>query len=206
MRWRAVLTIFGKELAETIRDRRTLFALIVLPVLMQPLLMLAGGQVVASVQASRAGIQPRLAVWGPLPEAARKALLDKLQPTFEENRAEIPPNPDAEARTLIAGGKVDLILAVPAGAATLFSGDGKADIDLYFDSVGERSGAAYDRVGAVLDGVQNDELKIRLARRELPADFDKPLHYSLKDLASKENKGGDFAGRVLPMILLLWCS
>ena len=47
MRWRAVSSIFGKELTETLRDRRTLFALIVLPILLQPLLMMAFGELVA---------------------------------------------------------------------------------------------------------------------------------------------------------------
>ena len=40
MRSRIVRAIFAKELLETLRDRRTLFAMIVLPVLLQPLLML----------------------------------------------------------------------------------------------------------------------------------------------------------------------
>ena len=203
MRWRAVSSIFGKELTETLRDRRTLFALIVLPILLQPLLMMAFGELVASEQAARQGIEPNLVLWGPVPEVAEHALQDKLKAKVVARLPAIPADAEGQSRALIAKGEADVIVAALPEAATAFSSDGTAMIQLYYDSVGNRSGAAHERVEDVLDEVRNSELTARIARRALPAAFDKPLLYAQHDLASKENKGGDFAGRVLPMVLLL---
>ena len=42
MRWRIALTIFRKELLETVRDRRTLVVMLILPIVLYPLLLIGG--------------------------------------------------------------------------------------------------------------------------------------------------------------------
>lgn len=47
--WRNTLTVFAKELRDSLRDRRTLISMIVLPTLVIPLIMIAAGTVMTKV-------------------------------------------------------------------------------------------------------------------------------------------------------------
>ena len=51
MRGAVVWTIFVKELRETLRDRRALFAAVVMPILLHPLIFLFMGNLMASHEA-----------------------------------------------------------------------------------------------------------------------------------------------------------
>ncbi len=205
MRPRAVWAIFRKELTETLRDKRTLFAMIALPALVQPILMLGFGQVTAALNAKNQNVKPAIAIWGTLPTAVTQALEQKLSAKIVERRSTPPAGPEAEARSLIEHETADVVLAAPEGAAAAFEGEGSAAIELYYNPLlsSEHSGAARHRVSDVLEEVSDAALKLRLMHHGLPAHFDRPLTLTIKDVASKEQKGGDFAGRVLPMILLL---
>lgn len=203
MRWRAVSGIFQKEVIETVRDRRTLFAMIVLPVLLQPVLMMSFGGLVASEQAARQKVLPNVAIWGPVPEAAVKELKEKTKAEITETRPTVPANAEEEARQVIIGGRADVVITAPADASTSFSGDGSVLIQMFFDSVSDRSSTAEGHAADALSDVSLSALKLRLVRHSLPENFDQPIRFKSHDLASKERRGGDFAGRILPMLLLL---
>ncbi len=74
MRPRIVLTIVRKELVEALRDRRTLFMMIALPILLYPLLLLGLSRLREGQQAATAARASALAVWGELPAEIRQRL------------------------------------------------------------------------------------------------------------------------------------
>ncbi len=76
MRPAIVIEILRKELTETLRDRRTLLMMIVLPVLLYPLLMIGFSKLQTSQTAATVERTSRAAVWGALPPGARDALGD----------------------------------------------------------------------------------------------------------------------------------
>jgi sodium transport system permease protein len=203
MRWRAVSSIFGKELVETLRDRRTLFAMIVLPLLLQPLLLLAFGGLVATEQAARKKLEPNAAIWGPLPKDAENELVEKLKMRVVDRRRAVPDNPEEEARKLIGSDRIDVAIGAAPESPGAFTGDGSARVHLYYDSVNDRSSGAHDLVEKALDDVMAAQLRVRLTRHNLPEHFWEPLAIESADLASKETRGDEFAGRVLPMVLLI---
>lgn len=70
MRGFIVWTVFTKELTETLRDRRSLFMLVGLPILLYPLLLLGFSKVVKTQTAARDARRSVVAVWGDVPGAA----------------------------------------------------------------------------------------------------------------------------------------
>lgn len=74
MRPGIVRTILLKELRETLRDRRTLTMMIVLPVLLYPLMIIGFGKLQASQQEATEARTSRVAVWGSGPAAIVDAL------------------------------------------------------------------------------------------------------------------------------------
>ncbi|HEY3439836.1 MAG TPA: ABC transporter permease subunit/CPBP intramembrane protease [Paludibaculum sp.] len=77
MRPRIVLTIVCKELLEALRDRRTLFMMIALPILLYPLLILGLSRLQEGQQAATAARASRVALWGELPGDTAQRLSEK---------------------------------------------------------------------------------------------------------------------------------
>jgi sodium transport system permease protein len=69
IRWEIVWALFRKEAIEALRDRRTLFMMIGLPVLLYPLLFIGAGAFQKSEMAATDARLSRVAVWGDPPAA-----------------------------------------------------------------------------------------------------------------------------------------
>jgi sodium transport system permease protein len=69
-----VWVILKKELTETLRDRRTLIRLLLIPVLLYPLFAIAVSKLQDSDASARASKGSRVAVWGELPPALKTRL------------------------------------------------------------------------------------------------------------------------------------
>jgi sodium transport system permease protein len=202
MNARAVFTIFVKELIETLRDRRALFAAVVLPILLHPLIFLFMGNVLASHEAARKSLKPDLAIWGPVPARVVSALEHDLGARVVERRRVRPADTEDEARRAIETGGVHLVLAADAGADARFAGDESAALDLYYDELKSSSDAAEDRVTTALKTLRASELDARLRRHALPAAFDKPIDPIPHNLTDKRRRAGDLGGGILAFVLL----
>ncbi|MGJ5817303.1 ABC transporter permease subunit/CPBP intramembrane protease [Paludibaculum fermentans] len=75
MRPATVFTIYRKELREALRDRRTIFMMIGLPILLYPLLMIGLSRLQEGQEAAQAARASRVAVWGTLPLDAQERML-----------------------------------------------------------------------------------------------------------------------------------
>ena len=67
LRPRIVGSIWKKEISETLRDRRTLFIMIVLPVLLYPMLLMLFTRLAESESESAMAVPSTIAVWGVVP-------------------------------------------------------------------------------------------------------------------------------------------
>jgi sodium transport system permease protein len=107
MRLRILSTIFRKEFIEALRDRRTIFMMIGLPILMYPLLMIGLTRLQEGQQAAQTARTSQLAVWGKLPvelasqmeKAGKTELLpwkgapEKIRAALEMGQLQPPPTP-----------------------------------------------------------------------------------------------------------------
>lgn len=83
MRFDVIRTIVFKELTETLRDRRTLLMMIVLPVLLYPMIMIGFGKLQESTREATEGRVSRVAVWGTVPDGLDEALSEGGKITIE---------------------------------------------------------------------------------------------------------------------------
>ncbi|MCL4795975.1 MAG: ABC transporter permease subunit [Bryobacteraceae bacterium] len=68
MRFRILSIIFRKELVESLRDRRTLFMMVGLPILLYPLLIFGMSRLQESQQEAQQQRESNVAVWGAMPD------------------------------------------------------------------------------------------------------------------------------------------
>ncbi|MAE67900.1 MAG: hypothetical protein CMJ18_26905 [Phycisphaeraceae bacterium] len=189
-----IYTIVRKELLETLRDKRTLIAMIVIPVLLYPLLIILVVQV-ATVQQSKidqatsrvapgAGAAPEIHAW-----------LDAL----EQVEVVLSGNPGRDLRE----GHIDAIVRAGPDALDALNADGSAEVSIEYDGTEMRSREAMERIREGLGLRAREMIEARLADKGLSPQYIRPIEIESKNIASAQKKTGSLLGRALPMMMIL---
>lgn len=134
MKLREVALVAGKELRETLRDRRTLAVMVLFPLVIYPLVSLVTAQVLAARVARVASHVARVAVTGP------PALAAELGRRLASPDVALVP---AARQADLAQGRVDAIADVAPGHPP--------SVHLAYDETREESTTARDRIEHLLD-------------------------------------------------------
>lgn len=195
--WRNTLTIFGKELRDTLRDRRTLISMIVVPTLVMPLLMaIAGTVMTAVVRKAQAEASPIAIVGG----ADSPALLAELR---ADQRFHVVDTTDF--RTAIADKRLRAAVGLPDGfAAALVRGE-PATVTLYHYESEMRSGMGVGALEDFFRKLRDRTVEGRLVDRGLPAELVRPFAVKRENVAPPEKVGGNIVGGLIPYIIILLC-
>ncbi len=185
-----VLTVFRKEMTDLLRDRRSVIATIVLPMLLFPILLfgskrleeLRAGRldeetVVVSLSGSQRGVETLIEAD---PFLERRDVAD---PEKALRRDEI------QAALLLPGA-----LPSPGGAAVV--------VTLYYDESDELSRLARERLNGHLETWRESLQAERLAAIEAPADVRDVLDLEMTNIASEARMAGGRLGKVFPMMLV----
>ncbi|HEX6372307.1 MAG TPA: ABC transporter permease subunit/CPBP intramembrane protease [Longimicrobium sp.] len=191
MRWSTVRTVLGKELRETVRDRRTLFMMLVLPTLLYPAMLVLIQQIAIFGQRQLSAAPARVAVAGADPALVRFMDGDSAIRVFSAESATV---------AAVREGKVEA--AVVLGAAPVAAA-GSRQARILFDATDDRSRRAQELAWARLDEWGDTLLATRLRGAGLPATFATPLAVADSSVATAEEAGGYTLGRFLPLILVL---
>ena len=169
-----VYTILRKELLETLRDKRTLIAMIGIPIVLYPLLLIVVTQV-AIVQQSR------------IEEADSKVALAK--DTAEPVRGWLEALPKIEIVEVedpiaeLQAGELDAVVAPQDDTAASLARQGSAHIRVEYDATEMGSRKARDRIVRGLREQADQLLQDRLAGAGLSKEFIEPLHIQDQDIA-----------------------
>ena len=193
MNFRAVGLIYAKELRETLRDRRTLIVMVLLPLVLYPVVIFAIGQAIL-MQQSVADEEPSTvglggAAWPWLEACLKKHKLIQL------TRGAGRPQLDVE--------KIDLLVTVPADYSRSLSTYGTVALTLTHDETRQRSQQALHRTRKALAGLADELHQRRLQQRQLPRSFSKPLRLQETSVASSREVGAHMLSKVLPLLAIL---
>ena len=197
MRPLIVWHIFRKDLTETLRDRRTLFTTIVLPLVVYPLLFTAIGSFTSNKREQVKAQTARVAVWGPVPESAVQAVL-KENATLVDRRASLPASPEDVARQAVADKTVDVVLVTPEGPA-----GPSVQVKVYGDSTQFESEAMQERALKVLRKHDETLLEQRMVALGQPAISARPLEVEEADLSNSARRAASIVGSFLPYLVLI---
>ena len=189
MNLRTVRTIALKELRETLRDRRTLMAMVGIPLLLYPLILLVGTQAIVYRQAKTDNAVARVAV----AEGVDAQLVERLR---ADERIEVE-TATPETADRVAGGGID---ATVRGVGET---NGTTTLRLGFDSTVPRSAAARDRVEAAIEDLSEEVIAERLDAAGLPPGTATPFDVQRLDVAPPQKRAGNVLGNALPMLMIL---
>lgn len=191
MRWGTVRTVLAKELRETIRDRRTLFMMLVLPTLLYPAILVLVQQLAIFGQKQLGAEPAKVAIAGADPALVRFMDGDSAIRVFSAESATV---------AAVREGKVEAAVLVTAAPA---QADGSRQARILFDASDDRSRRAQELADARLDAWSDTLLAVRLRSAGLPPTFARPLAVADSSVATAEEAGGYALGRFLPLILVM---
>ena len=194
--------VFVKELKELLRDRKTLFFMIALPILIFP--MIFGGVIYISGKAIEEA-QSKVLKYAVVGGEFAPAIVQELENTEEFERAEIDPT--QEYKALIDSKQVDFVLEIPADYSSDVLSDGGAVIKLYLNDAGMNF--VGNRVAEITDA-ESDKLQqqvfasLGLDETQQKALL-KPLTLEKVNTADKRENWGQAIGGLVGYMIFLLC-
>ena len=189
-----VATVVGKELRETLRDRRTLAVMILFPLVVYPLISLAMAQVMASKQAADEARPSRVAVVAAesgVPASELDGLRSRLGPPGVTSRFTVrPPSTAVDAPSAEADLAADRLDAVVELGGPVAAGAVARKVRLLYDATRSSSETARDRLESVLT-------------MALPAGCSPSYAVAPTSIAPRIAVGGYVLSKIIPLIVVL---
>ncbi len=190
-----VWRVLAKELLDTLRDRRTLFAMILGPVLVMPLFVLLPQRLMQrQVDAQQASVL-RVAVAG---AENAPSLVDALQ---ESGEVELLQTDDPA--TLIRDDSADVGLVFPPGFESDLAERRTTGVRLVADE-SELLSVRTERLRSLLGEYAQTVVMARLEAEGVNPSLLTPFAIEDVNIASPQQMSGAFLGMMLPMFIVLW--
>jgi sodium transport system permease protein len=196
---RTTATVFRKELIDTLRDRRTIVFMIVIPLLLFPILF----RVVFTVEKNQAekarARQLRVAC---LDEGNAQRFVQMLR---ERDDLEIVAGVARDSiETMIRADSLDGAFVFAAGFDEDIALLRPGRVDFYYKSTDE-SEIVQDRLRETLERYEKELLDERFQRLELDRTIVQAVDLKSYNVASMEERVGKTVGGLLPYVFILFC-
>lgn len=193
------VTIFKKELTDTIRDRRTLFMMVFFPLFLMPVLL----TVVTKIQSSSMKkAEEKILRVGFVSNGNALDLSDQLMQARGLRMIEGVSADSAEA--LIRRDSLDAVIVISRGFDAEVSQMRTGKISLYY-----KSSEDYDmvkrRLTAILDVYERNLTTIRFQKLNLDKSIVNPIAIEEHDVASAKERLGKAIGGMVPYIFVIFC-
>ena len=227
MKWSNVKLIFFRETRDQLRDRRMIFMIAVLPLVLYPLLGLNWLQLSQFMQDKPSKVL--LVGVDSLPDEPALVEGDQLAEAFRNNpdaeKLEIKLRPAADAEkidpeTLVQDGLYDAVVVFPPDFADrlsefqqrLSADDIEASKqkekvpqpEVYFDTAKQGSGNARLRLHGVLGMWREDVVRATLRKTSVSEAVTKPFEVNVSDVAKDSSRRAAQWSRLLPFIVVIW--
>jgi sodium transport system permease protein len=233
MNWTNVKLIFGREVRDQLRDRRTLFMIAVLPLVLYPLLGMSFLQISQFLRehANRVLLigRPDTEELSQLVEGKRfasnlfadPARARLIEITEEPGGHEDEATLTSRASKLAQSGKFDVVVYFPPrfgqqlaefrqrllerrGGSALEKAETIPNPVVFFNEAREKSELAFRRVELVLNNWTDAIGRQLLSDSKVPAAAAKPFELAANDVAAKSERQAALWSKILPFVLLLW--
>jgi len=196
MRWSVINTIFLKELKEVLRDKRTVYLVILLPFFLYPVLFAIIGQL-SSSQATKIN-EEKVTVL--VNEAAKNSLIYNTLSADTTLTVKVQEFDKAGLDSL----KNTIGIKVLNDASAAMTNAQPVEVEIYVNSTKDVLESRSKRIKRQIEGINQSIVAQRLSEKELSNDFLTPIKVSDVDLAPPAAQMGKLIGRFLPMALLFF--
>jgi sodium transport system permease protein len=197
-RLRNIGIVYRKELLDSLRDRRTIISMIVVPMLAMPALMVGMGTLAVRIVNRAQQEVPKVMVLGGEDSPGTLAALGALKTI-----AVVPASQDYT--NLVSEKKVRAAVQIPAGFdAALRSGE-KKTVQIYIYEGEMKSAFGAQAVEQFFRQLSDRTLSERLAAHNFPERLLKPFDIRQANVAPPKKVSGNLLGGAIPYLLILMC-
>lgn len=198
MNWRNILTVYLKELKDSLRDRRALISIIIIPTFIMPALTFGVGKIAAGIFTKARQETPTVMIVG---GEDSPNVVGQLKQSKKLRVVELA----TDWKQQISDKKVRAAVQIPAGFdQALKSGEAPSVVIYNYD--GEmKSGFAVGELDKLFRDLREKTVADRLAERSLPAALIKPFEVKRENVAPPEKVGGNMLGGIVPYIIIILC-
>ncbi len=214
-RWSNLWIIMRREVRDQIRDRRTLFMIFVLPILLYPMLMFGMLQVLSALEQ-----KPRVVVVvgsenlppaPPLLDPSGKGFSPDLFDSPGDAGRMVVERQDATsdwadprtAESAIRHGLASAVVIIPKDLRDQLKRDVEIAIPIQYNSVDEPSQITQLRLKDMLARWKASIVAGRLARDRKDKSYTEPIEVRALDVATADEKGGNVWSRLFPFLLVM---
>jgi sodium transport system permease protein len=186
--------VYGKELLESLRDRRTLMVMILLPAIIMPVATLGIPYLEQRQQRQLRTSTPSVAVVGEAPGLIHLAYTTKL----------IRPVRTSDPLRALRERRVLAVLRIPAGMEASLAREAQVHVEIQYDASDSESTAARDKVVDLISRYSQQVVARRLVARHLnPADL-LPVVLDERNVATARQLSGLLLAGLLPFFIAMW--
>jgi len=196
MSWKNIKLIFIKELVGTIRDKRTIIAMIIIPLIFYPLLFTGIGYFskIGSMKSEEAN--SKIVIHGA--EFAPQ-LVKHLR---DSEKVEILIT-EEDSPNKLQNGDVQAVLVIPSDFKYKIEQEEPGKLVLKYDTTEAKSRVAQKRVNQIIEKYKGEILLQRISRLNLQEEFLIPLILQEENIATAEKITGSFLAVILPYLIII---
>jgi sodium transport system permease protein len=195
MRWEKIVTVWRKEMLDTVRDQRSMFLMIVLPLLLYPLLFLLVGSMVGRQAAREKAMQVSIALSHPEDAVLLRNALEKAD--------HVTVLTSTDPRASVQNGDVDLGLIPASGFDDSLRAGASPQVQIFYDGAENGSRTAKDRVQKAIESLRDSVRTARLQRIGADETLLSVVDNKDVNVASKEKMTGFAVGAIVPYLLTI---
>jgi sodium transport system permease protein len=196
MNLRNIGIVYRKELMDSLRDRRTLISMTVVPLILMPLLGL--GMVLVSVHIVGKAMEevPAIMILGGDDSPKLKAELEKLK-----NVRIVPAQADYTSE--ISSKRIRAAVEIPPGFDAKLADGEPLTVKIFMYEGEIKSGFGAQRMQEFFRKVRDRAVRERLEARKLPEALIHPFDVQEQNVAPPESVGGTVLGGLVPYFIIL---
>ena len=193
MRIKMVTAIFKKEMIDILRDKRTLFMGIILPLILYPVLMIIMTQIMTMSLGSMEAENINIA----FEKRPSKELTTIIDNYTDENTGHINIVKTDNYKKDLENGNIDAYIGV--------KGENKIEnYEIYINSSKENSSTVNNKLDDIFTTYKDNKVKNKIQESNLNVkETLDPVVYSTVDVAKNEEVAGLVLGQILPFILIM---
>lgn len=198
MNWRNVIVVYLKELTDSLRDRRTLLSVIIVPTLVMPALAFVVGRIATKVVAGARHEKPAIMVIG---AAEAPGLATALA---QSSKFRVVPARDDYQRQIVDK-TLRAVVRIPPGFERDLEGNAAPPVAILHYEGEIKSGFAAAELERFLREYRDRRVADVLAARALPATLVRPFEVKRENVAPPEKVGGNLFGGIVPYLIIVLC-
>ena len=196
MNWKNIKAIFTKEIIGAIRDKRTLIAMIIVPLVFYPLLFIGMGYLNQVGSKKSEDAVSMVAVNG-----AEFAL--QLSEYLENQEKINITIQEVDTFAKLKNGEIQAIIEIPPQFDDKIKQGEPSQLVLKYDTTEVKSRVAQKRINQVIDEYSRKIVIQRLSGLNLKEEIIHPLVIETENVASSEKVAGAFLGFLMPYLVII---